>query len=55
MPTTSRSRVDPDVKRITSILRRLTRDITTMPPTAKRELYRRVDVWLDELHRVKNR
>jgi hypothetical protein len=44
-----------DVKRITAILRRLTRDAKTMPPTARRELMKKADVWLDELNRVKAR
>jgi hypothetical protein len=42
-----------DVQRVTAILKRLTRDIQRMPPTAKRELHKRIDVWLDELLRLR--
>lgn len=44
-----------EVKRITAILRRLTRDAATTPPTARRELMKRCDVWLEELQRVRQR
>jgi hypothetical protein len=44
-----------EVRRITGVLKRLTRDFDSMPPTAKRQLMRRVDIWLEELNRVKAR
>jgi hypothetical protein len=44
-----------DTARVLGILRRLTRDIQRMPPTAKRELHKRVNVHLDELNRLKGR
>lgn len=53
MPSEASSKPRDDVQRITGILRKLTRDFGSMPPTARRQLMKRVDVYLDELIRLR--
>lgn len=44
-----------DLHRIDCALRRLTRDLKTMPAPAKKQTFVRVNVWLDDRLRVMRR